>query len=567
MRYTHKRFLPLGAVAQLFRLPFFLFASSLWLLAPASAQTNKLTLTFDGITFNSAYDNGSLAGVSRRAANDYDATLLTDIGESGTARYWFRFTMSGVAGRIVTLHLDHSQNPVPFLRVLDSRAGTWRRMTASEAPNNSTLVLSFGAGTNLVELAFFEPLGYAETLAAVTALIASDSNASTAVIGQSFEHRDLQLITVNNPRYPAAAKHRVWLHARAHAGEVTAAHTMLGFLSQILEDSETGRRLREHVIFNIVPQLNIDGIVRGHTRWDAQGLDPEAQWCNPRTPEVAALKVQVDALMATPNPISLALNLHSTMGNYTDSFFWKHLAPSVSTTFEGIEQRYIDALNAATPLFDNRSPQNSQLNACTFIESYFWNHWGESVMALTHEGHYYRRITDNAWTDGHHYSELGRAQARALISYYNLPPTTEPDLTFTLWRATRFTPAEISDPDIGSPAADPDHDGLNNAWEYIFALDPQQPDPSPVNVSRSDHTTTLTFALNQHLTDVRLSLEHSLNGTDWIQEDLATSTNLVRLTTRDVPRGTNYVDFVTVQQLTSAPQQFYRLVATAPAER
>jgi hypothetical protein len=98
----------------------------------------------------------------------------------------------------------------------------------------------------------------------------------------------------------------------------------------------------------------------------------------------------------------------------------------VTATFQGIQQRYIDAVNAATPLFDNLSPQTSQLNACTFIESYFWNQWGDSVMALTHEGHYYRRITDNAWTDGAHYRAMGRALARALIAYYNLPPSTAP---------------------------------------------------------------------------------------------------------------------------------------------
>ena len=43
-------------------------------------------------------------------------------------------------------------------------------------------------------------------------------------------------------------------------------------------------------------------------------------------------------------------------------------------------------------------------------------------MALTEEGHYYRRITNNAWTDGAHYREIGHALARGLVAYYNLPP-------------------------------------------------------------------------------------------------------------------------------------------------
>jgi hypothetical protein len=297
-------------------------------------------------------------------------------------------------------------------------------MTTNEAPNTSTLILPFAPETQTVELAFFEPLGYAETLTAVSNLVAASPHASIAPLGQSFEGRNLHLVTVNDLTFPAAGKRRVWVHARVHAGEITSSHAMLGFLAQILEDSDAGRRLREHVIFTVVPQVNVDGIHRGYTRWDAQGIDQESEWCNIRVPEVALLKTRVDAFMTSANPISVALNLHSTVGNFTDSFFFKHVTPSVTANFETIQQNYINAVNAATPLFDNLSAQTSQLNACTFIESYFWNNWGESVMALTHEGHYYRRITDNAWTDGAHYREIGRALARALIQYYNLPPAT-----------------------------------------------------------------------------------------------------------------------------------------------
>lgn len=419
-----------------------LFAFGALALLPipgALAQPNKLTTTLDGITFNSAYDNGSLAGVSRRALNDYDATIYTETGEKGTRKYWFRFTLNGVAGRLVRLRIDHTQNPLPFVRILDPGPGAWRRLTASEAPNTTNIVLTCAASTEAVELAFFDPLGYAETFAAVTNLTSGSPHATLTTLGQSFENRDLHLITVNDPAYPSTGKHRVWVHARAHAGEITSSHAMLGFLAQVLEDSDAGRHLREYITFHIVPQVNVDGIHRGYTRWDAQGIDQESEWCNIRVPEVALLKTQVDAFMATPNPISVALNLHSTVGSYTDSFFFKHLYPSVTFAFEDIQQRYIDAVDAATPLFNNLFPGTSQLNACTFIESYFWNNWGEAVMALTHEGHYYRRITDNAWTDGDHYREVGRALARALFAYYDLPPSQSPVTLTAVPAVSRLT--------------------------------------------------------------------------------------------------------------------------------
>jgi len=47
-------------------------------------------------------------------------------------------------------------------------------------------------------------------------------------------------------------------------------------------------------------------------------------------------------------------------------------------------------------------------------------------MAMTHEGHYYRRITDNEWLTEGDYHEIGKAMAIALIEYFNLPPYVEP---------------------------------------------------------------------------------------------------------------------------------------------
>jgi hypothetical protein len=56
--------------------------------AGTDSQSNKLTITVDDITFDSAYDNGSLAGISRRSLHEYDATLFTDSGEKGPQKYW-----------------------------------------------------------------------------------------------------------------------------------------------------------------------------------------------------------------------------------------------------------------------------------------------------------------------------------------------------------------------------------------------------------------------------------------------------------------------------------------------
>ncbi len=394
-----------------------------------AASPQKITKTVDGITFTSDYDNGSLEDVSSVGIDEFNCTIYGEPGALGTAKYWFRFKMTGVAGRTITLNIDHSRNPRP---VISLDGVTWRRLTAGEAPSLYQIVLAFGPSEDSAELAFFYPFGVAEIYQQVSDIVNTTEHASTQTIGQSFQGRDMWMVTVTDTTVPDTDKHRVWVHSRVHAGEVTATHTVLGILEQITENSPLGELLRRHCIFNIVPLMNIDGVFLGHTRWDSQGFDIERDWCTPVTlPEVLNIKAQVDNFMAGSNPIEVALNLHATQGNYVDTFFFKHVQPSVTTNFEQIQQNYIDAFDNATPLFDNLSPHTSQLHACYFIESYFWNNWGENVMALTHEGHFYRRITDSDWITDEDYRELGREQAAALVEYLNLPGFTNvPDWIF-----------------------------------------------------------------------------------------------------------------------------------------
>ncbi len=400
-------------------------------MSPGWAQENKRLHVIDGLTFDSDFENGSLGEVRELMPNRIACALHTEQGELGERRYWFRFRMRGVENRQLTLILDHQENPRPFIRI-----GTepWRRMTEIEAPTLDRLELSFGPSETEVELAFFEPLGLTETEAELEELI---KNIGVLVqrdlLGMSEEGRALELITVTNPLVSDTGKHRVWVHSRAHAGEVTSTHVMLGLLEQCLADSSVGRVLRDELILQVLPVLNVDGVARGYTRWDASGRDPESQWCAIASPAVRAVKDRVDSLMASPQPIELALNLHSTRGVYRDTFFFKHLAPSVSEEFEAIQQRYIGALDRATPLFDNLSPETSQLHTCRFIESYFWNGWGEQVTALTHEGHFHRRLPDGKWLTGEDYRELGRAMARSMIDYFDLSLPPGNQRTYQLW--------------------------------------------------------------------------------------------------------------------------------------
>ena len=240
------------------------------------------------------------------------------------------------------------------------------------------------------------------------------------------------------------------------------------------------------------------------------GRDPESQWCAIASPAVQAIKAKVDALMSEDVPISLALNLHSTKGTYADTFFFKHLTPSVSPAFELIQQRYIDALANRSPLFENRTPEGSQLHACRFIESYFWNGWGEDVMALTHEGHFHRRLTDNGWITGDDYRSLGRSMASALTDFYDLTPANEH--SWEDWQAEHFDALERRFQSLSGPLADPDGDNRANILEYGQATHPRRPDSTAIPLKIGD---SLTFARSPTAADATWHIEHSSDLVSW----------------------------------------------------
>jgi hypothetical protein len=337
-------------------------------------QPNKITKTIQGITFDSNYDNGSLEDVTEAGTDAFECKLYTEYGEIGPRKYWFRFKMTGVAGRNIKLHINHRYNPYPVIS-LDGK--NWRRLNEEEAPDSSEIVLHFFPWENNAELAFFFPLGLEETRRRVNEYVRRCDAATSQV--------------------------------------------MLGFLDLVTSNSREAKILRKYCIFNIVPLINVDGVYMGLTRWDSQGIDPEHIWGDPgKTPETFLIKKQVDEFMSSANPIQVSLNLHSTVSNSRDTFFFKHIAPSVTEEFELIQQRYIDALDNATILFENQSPQTSQLHPFNYLESYYWSKWGKDVMAMTHEGHFYKRLPDGAWITDQDYLELGRAMAVALLEYFKL---------------------------------------------------------------------------------------------------------------------------------------------------
>ena len=206
-------------------------------------------------------------------------------------------------------------------------------------------------------------------------------------IGATVQNRPIYMLTIEDTAATAHPRKRVWIHARTHPNEVQGTWVTNQMIAQLLGSSSFAHALRTGSVFNIVPMINPDGVELAKPRENAHNIDIESNWVAiPGEPEVQTLRRMFTALMATPNPIRIALNMHSAYGNVR--YFVFHAAGGTTPTYAAIEQRFINNVRRNFPggiqPYTHFVSWNSA-PSLVYPESWFWQNHGENVLALTYE--------------------------------------------------------------------------------------------------------------------------------------------------------------------------------------
>lgn len=135
---------------------------------------------------------------------------------------------------------------------------------------------------------------------------------------------------------------------------------------------------------------------------------------------------------------------------------------------------------------------------------------------------------------------------------------------FAAWQNANFTPAQLTDPELSGPGADPDEDSLNNFLEYGMGLDPNTdsstflPTASFVTVAEESYL-ALTFQRQQGLDGVTFSVETSGDLIHWTPSSIEVETPV------DKGDGTETVTLRASQAAIATPsRQMIRLRILAP---
>jgi hypothetical protein len=206
-------------------------------------------------------------------------------------------------------------------------------------------------------------------------------------VGASVQNRALYLLTIEDTAVPAYPRKRIWIHARTHPNEVQGTWVTNQVISLLLGDSPLARRLRDSCVFNVMPMYNPDGVELRFPRENANNIDIESNWSAvPGEPEVQVLRAQFTRLMAKPNPVRVALNMHSSVS--CTRYFVYHAAGGTSAFYASLEEDLIGRVRNNFP--GGIEPFTYFVSWTTsaplyYPESWFWYNCRESVLALTYE--------------------------------------------------------------------------------------------------------------------------------------------------------------------------------------
>jgi murein tripeptide amidase MpaA len=237
---------------------------------------------------SAAFDSGNIEVVRLRQPGVADLAIRKD--HLSDFYQWFHFRVSGVAGVPLTLNIvnagqsAYAEGWAGYRACVSEDRQTWGRTDTSY--HAGVLTIRYTPRSDSAWFAYFAPYSM-ERHADLVARMAQQPRVTTAVLGQTLDGQDLDLITVGEPE---PARRVCWLIARQHPGESMAQWWIEGVLERLTDPSDpVTTRLLDRAVFHIVPNMNPDGARRGHLRTNAVGVNLNREWHAPtleRSPEV-----------------------------------------------------------------------------------------------------------------------------------------------------------------------------------------------------------------------------------------------------------------------------------------
>jgi len=196
----------------------------------------------------------------------------------------------------------------------------------------------------------------------MAALLKQAPFAAKRVLGKSAEGRDIWLLDTA----PEVDKpNTIVILGRQHPPEVTGAYALTAFVERLLSDDSQSKEFLSRYRVIIVPNLNPDGVAKGHWRHNTGGVDLNRDWGPFTQPETQLMRDLLASLVSNrQSRLRLVLDFHST---YRDLIYTQHdYEPTDPVDFTA---KWIARIRERLPGYQlERNPNNSGIpSARTYV--------------------------------------------------------------------------------------------------------------------------------------------------------------------------------------------------------
>lgn len=316
---------------------------------------------------SSGFDSGSIEVVSIDDAQNIRLRLRED--NAAAFHQWFHFRLHDAAGAPVRMVFENAAGAAypdgwPDYRCVASYdRRNWFRISSTRYENGE-LIVEHVPERDIIYYAYFEPYSHERHLDLISWAEMSPF-AQVRSLGSTVEGRDLDMVMVGRP---SPTRQPVWIIARQHPGETMAEWFVEGLLKRLLDSADpVARKVREHAVLYIVPNMNPDGAVRGNLRTNAAGRNLNREWQSPdalSSPEVFLVRGAMEQ-----TGCQLFLDIHGDESLPYVFFSTAEEVPGFSAEMADQQARFVDCLKGVSPDFQTE-------------QGYVKGRFGEELLSL-----------------------------------------------------------------------------------------------------------------------------------------------------------------------------------------
>lgn len=320
------------------------------------------------ITIHSNFDGGNIEPVSIDNPDDLRLKIRKDAGDRHGQ--WFSFQLCNgldTECRMVLENAGDMSYPEGFRdyeAVASYDQEYWFRVPTTF--DGKALTITHRPESNSVYYAYFAPYSLARHQDLIAQALSSPVVAGS-VLCKTPDGHPHTLLTIGEP---SAGRKRVWITARQHPGETMAEWWVEGFLERLLNPEDpVSRRLLDRSVVYLVPNMCLDGSIRGHLRCNGRGINLNRAWKDPDAAESPEVYYVREYMHRTG--VDFALDVH---GDEALPYNFIAGAEGVPTWNEGRNDQLIRFKNlvaAITPDFQTEhgyeidAPGSADLKKCT----------------------------------------------------------------------------------------------------------------------------------------------------------------------------------------------------------